>query len=516
MSVHGAILNTNDMEPTLGEQYDALKRRLARIQGINKAVMVLMWDQHTYMPDGGVADRGEQMATLGQLSHELFVDDETGRLLDSAAAEVESLGYDSDEASVVRVTRRDYDRARLVPVELVGRMRRHATEANSVWIKARRENDYDTFAPYLRNTVGLSLELADAYGYKNRPYDALVETVEPGITTEDLERIFGELRAGQVPLIREIASRPQVDDSVLHQHFDEGKQEAFGKLVVERLGYDFNRGRLDRTVHPFAISFGLGDVRITTRYDSNFLSMALFGTMHESGHGMYEQGVGSGLAGTPLARGASGGMHESQSRLWENLVGRSRRFWVAFLPELQKVFPEQTSQIDVDTIFKAVNKVHPSLIRVEADELTYNMHIMLRFELENDFLEGRLDVKEAPDAWREKMKEYLGVEPENDTLGILQDTHWSGGLGGFANYTLGNVISAQLWEAANREKPEITTEIEEGQFSTLLTWLQQNVYRHGRKYQPNELVERVTGRPITTEPYLAYLKDKFGQIYGDL
>jgi carboxypeptidase Taq len=496
--------------------FDALRRRLAQVQNVGKAAMVLGWDQSTYMPPGGAAGRGEQMATLAQLAHEIFVAGETGDLLDKSAAEVDSLGYDSDEASIVRVTRRDYDRQRRVPGDLVGRMRRHASESREVWVRARKENDFRAFAPNLRNTVNLSRELAEAYGFEKRPYDALVESVEPGITTDDLERIFGDLRRDQVPLIREIASRPQVDDSVLHQPFDEGKQEAFGKMVVQRFGYDFNRGRLDRTVHPFATSFGLGDVRITTRYDPKFLNMALFGTMHESGHGMYEQGIGPGLVGTPLARGASGGMHESQSRLWENLVGRSRRFWQAFLPELRKAFPEQTGSVEVDTLLKAVNKVHPSLIRVESDELTYNLHIIMRFELENDFLEGRLDVKDAPEAWRTKMNQYLGITPPDDTNGILQDIHWTGALGGFANYTLGNVIAAQLWEKAVVEKPGIPGEIEQGRFGTLLVWLQENVYQHGRKYQPNELVERVTGKQITTEPYIAYLKGKFSEIYGDL
>jgi carboxypeptidase Taq len=336
------------------------------------------------------------------------------------------------------------------------------------------------------------------------------------MTTGDLERVFDDLRREQVPLIHEIASRPQIDDSVVHQLFDEGKQEEFGKMVVAKYGYDFNRGRLDRTVHPFAISFGLGDVRITTRYQANFLNAALFGTMHESGHGMYEQGVGQSLAGTPLARGASGGLHESQSRLWENLVGRSRRFWQAMYPDLQKAFPQQLGSVPMEDLFRAVNKVQPSFIRVESDEMTYNVHIMLRFELENDFLEGRLSVKDAPEAWRTKMTDYLGVTPPDDTQGILQDIHWSGGLGGFANYTLGNVISAQLWEAALAAKPEIPTEIENGTFSTLLTWLQENVYQHGRKYQPKELVERVTGKPISTDAYIRYVKSKFGEIYGDL
>jgi len=500
----------------VGASYDALRERLARIQNVNKAAMVLSWDQNTYMPPGGVAGRGQQLATLAQIAHEMFVADDTGELLERAAAEAEPHAYDSDEASVVRVTRRDYDRQRKLSSELVGRLRRHSSEARSVWVRARQENDFAAFAPHLRNTVDLSHEMADAYGYEHRPYDALVETTEPGIATDDLERIFGELRAGQVPLIREIASRPQVDDSVLHQPYDETKQEEFGKMVVTRYGYDFNRGRLDRTVHPFAISFGLGDVRITTRYYPDFLSPSLFGTMHESGHGMYEQGVGASLEGTPLARGASAGLHESQSRLWENLVGRSRRFWQHFYPQLQELFPAQVGTVPLDNFYRAVNRVHPSFIRVEADELTYNMHIMLRFELENDFLEGRLEVNDAPEAWRTKLREYLGVTPANDTDGVLQDIHWSSGLGGFAGYTLGNVIAAQLWEKAVSENPEIPDEIEHGRFSALLGWLQHNVYRHGRKYQPNELVERVTGKPISTEPYLRYLRTKFGDIYGDL
>lgn len=500
----------------MGKQLDALKARLAKISNINRSAAVLAWDQATYMPPGGVKDRGEHMATLAQISHELFASDDTGDLLEKAAAEVDSLGYDSDEASIVRVTKWDYDRARKIPADLVARHRKHASDARSVWVKAREDDNFAAFAPSLQGTVDLSREFAEAYGYRDRVYDALIETSDPGITTAELEGIFSELKRGQVPLIHEIASRHQVDDSVLHQPYDEGKQEAFGKMVVERFGYEFQRGRLDRTVHPFAISLGLGDVRITTRYHAKFLSMALFGTMHESGHGMYEQGVSSGLAGTPLARGASAGMHESQSRLWENLVGRSLRFWKAFYPELQKLFPEQTRSTSVETFFKAVNKVHPSLIRVESDELTYNMHIMLRFELENDFLEGRLTIKDAPEAWRAKMDSYLGVTPPNDREGILQDTHWSMGLAGFAGYTLGNVIAAQLWEKAIADKHEILEQIERGEFDTLLTWLRTNVYRHGRKYQPQELVERITGSRINTEPYLRYLKEKFGHIYGPL
>ncbi len=500
----------------MASSYEALRERLRTINNINKAGAVLAWDQQTYMPPGGVHDRGAQLATLAQLSHGMFTGDDFGELLDLAEDEVKDLAYESDEASIVRVTRRDFEKQRKLSADLVGRLRRHATESRNVWVKARQDDDFPAFAPFLQQTVDLSRETADAYGYEDRPYDALVDVTEPGMTTADLEEIFGTLREQQVPLIKEIVSRPQVDDSVLHQPYDEAKQEAFGKLVVGRLGYDFNRGRLDRTVHPFEIALSIDDVRLTTRYDPNFLSMSLFGTMHESGHGMYEQGMGRELAGTGLARGGSAGLHESQSRLWENIVGRSLRFWKAFYPELQRTFPDQVGNVPLETFHKAINKVHPSFIRVEADEMTYNMHIMLRFELENDFLEGRLEVRDAPEAWRARMDEYLGVVPPNDREGVLQDTHWSTMLGGFAGYCLGNVFGAQFWEKAIADRSGIPDEIEQGEFGSLLEWLQQNIYRHGRKYQPKELVQRVTGKPISTQPYIRYLKAKFSEIYGPL
>jgi carboxypeptidase Taq len=500
----------------MGLNYDALKIRLATISNINKAAMVLVWDQQTYMPPGGTRGRGEQLATLAQTSHELFTSEETGNLLDAAFAEVVELGEKSDEYAIVRVTKKDYDRLRRLSSDLVGRVRRHATESRAVWVEARRTDDFAMFAPYLQQTVDLSVELAEAYGYEDRPYDALLEQTEPGMTTTDLERIFGELRREQVALVQAIAAKPDIDDSVLHQPYDEGLQEQFGRTVVERYGYDFSRGRLDRTVHPFEISLGIDDVRLTTRYDPTFLSMSVFGTMHESGHGMYEQGIGRSLEGTSLARGASGGMHESQSRLWENLVGRSRNFWEGFYPELQKTFPQQLAQTHLNTFYKAINKVYPSLIRVEADEMTYNMHIMLRFELENELLEGRLAIKDAPEAWRTRMSEYLGIVPPNNTEGILQDTHWSTGMGTFPSYALGNVFGAQLWEKAVEDRPSIPDDIRQREFSSLLTWLQDNVYRHGRKYEPKELIERVTGKPISTEPYVEYLRRKFSELYGEL
>ena len=317
-------------EGGMGIQFDELKKRLTTISNINKAGAVLAWDQQTYMPPGGTKGRGDQLATIGQAAHELFTADETGALLEAARAEVLPFGEDSDEAAIVRVTQQDFERLRRVSSDLVGRLRRHATESRAVWVEARQNDDFEFFAPYLERTVGLDQELAEAYGYEDRPYDALLEPSEPGITTADLEHIFGELRREQVPLIQAIAAKREVDDSVLHQPFDEAAQERFARVVIERFGYDFRRGRLDRTVHPFEISLGIDDVRLTTRYDANFLSMSLFGTMHESGHGMYEQGVGRPLEGTPLARGASGGLHESQSRLWRTWLGAAetsgRRF----------------------------------------------------------------------------------------------------------------------------------------------------------------------------------------------
>jgi carboxypeptidase Taq len=305
-----------------------------------------------------------------------------------------------------------------------------------------------------------------------------------------------------------------IDDRMLHQPFDEAAQERFGVAVITRFGYDFSRGRQDRTVHPFANAFSRNDARITTRFAPNFLSMALFGTMHESGHAMYEQGVGEELEGTLLARGASLGVHESQSRLWENVVGRSRSMWECFYPQLQQTFP-QLAGVSLDRFYAAINMVEPSLIRVEADEITYNLHIMLRFEMELGLLEGSMSPAEAPAIWNEKMQSYLGVTPPTDTLGVLQDVHWSSGMMGyFPTYTLGNILSVQLFDTAVSQRPEIPESIRQGEFAPLHDWLEQSLYRHGRKYQPNEVIERATGKPLTIDPYVAYLTRKFGELYG--
>jgi carboxypeptidase Taq len=498
----------------MGQNLDRLKERLGQVTHLNHAAALLNWDQTTYMPPGGAAARGEQLATLTGIAHEMSVSDELGELLQNAAKEVANLPRESDDASLVRVAKKDYEDNRKLPPSLVAEVARHGAAAYGVWAQAREQNDFGTFAPYLEKTIDYSRQIAELLGYEDQLYDALLDQFEPGMKTVQVQAIFEQLKAELVPLVHAIAERvDQVDDSMLHRSFDEAKQEEFGKLAATAFGYDFMRGRQDRTVHPFCTSFSVNDVRITTRFDPDWLNPALFSTLHEAGHAMYEQGVSQSLEGSPLGGGASLGLHESQSRMWENVVGRSRGFWHHYYPKLQKVFP-QLGDTDGDTFYRAVNRVEPSAIRVEADEATYNMHIMLRLEMELALLSGDMKVADAPAAWNEKMRSYLGVTPETDALGILQDVHWSHGvMGYFTTYSLGNLLSVQLYDAALRDHPEIPDEIGRGEFGTLREWMADRVYRHGRKFQPNELVPMATGQPITPAPYIAYLKQKFGDIY---
>ncbi|GAC1320438.1 MAG: carboxypeptidase M32 [Chloroflexota bacterium] len=500
----------------MGQHLEQLKERLADAHNLARAAAVLGWDQQTYMPPGGDTARAAQLATISRLAHSIFTADETGALLQQSSDEVANLAPDNDDAALVRVALRDYEQDRKIPGELVVEMRRHGALSHAVWVQAREEDNFERFAPCLEKTVELSRQWANHLGYQDRMYDALLDQYEPGMKTAQVEEIFNNLKSEIMPLLRAINERVgQVDDSVLHQPFDEARQETFGKMVAERFGYDFTRGRQDRTVHPFETTFSRDDVRITTRFDPNFLNPALFGTMHETGHALYEQGVGESLEGTLLARGTSLGVHESQSRMWENVVGRSRGFWKHFYPQLQDMFPQQLGSTDVDAFYRAINRVEPSFIRVEADEVTYNMHIMVRFEMELGLLEDRFSVAEAPGVWNDKMQDYLGVRPPNNTVGILQDIHWSGGMMGyFPTYSIGNILSIQFYDAAVRDRPDIAEDITRGQFDTLRDWLTDRVYRHGRKYQPNELVERATGEPIQARAYVAYLRKKYGEIYG--
>jgi carboxypeptidase Taq len=493
-----------------------LKDVLGEVADVNRAAAVLSWDQETYMPPGGVANRADQLTTLRRIAHVRFTSDEVGELLDQASVEVAGEPFDSDDASLVRVTRRDYDHARKLTPELVGEIARAGATARPVWQKARQDADFKLFAPYLEKNVELNRRVADALGYKDRPYDALLDRTEPGLTTDQLEGFFAELKRAIVPLVADVARHADtVDDSVLYRGFDPDLQVKYTEQVVTRLGYDFERGRQDLSTHPFTTSFGPGDVRITTRVSREFFNECLFGSIHEAGHGMYNQGIEQNLDRTPLWAGASPGVHESQSRLWENLVGRSLAFWRYFYPSLRDVFPTQLKGVDEEGFFGAVNRSYPSLIRVEADEVTYNLHILLRFELENEMLEGSLKVRDLPEAWNSRIKSYLGIDVPNDREGVLQDIHWSGvAFATFPAYTLGNLMGAQLMEKVRGEIPDLEGHLERGEFGVLLTWLRTNVYRHGRKFTPNELIERVTGRPLTPGPWIAYVREKFGVLYG--
>ncbi len=498
------------------EKLQELKAVLAEVTDLNRAALLLEWDQETYMPRGGVESRAEQLSTLLRLAHVRFTSDEVGRLLGELEDELGGRSFDSDEASLVRVTRRDYDQARKLPPDLVAEVARAGPTARPVWEKARHDENFGLFAPYLEKNVELNRRIADAIGYQDRPYDALLDRTEPGMTTDQLEAIFAELKKAIVPLVADIARHADtVDDKVLYRGFDPDLQISYALEVVKRLGYDIERGRQDLSTHPFETSIGPGDVRITTRVSRDFFNECFFGLVHEAGHAMYNQGIAHEIDRTPLWDGASPGVHESQSRLWENLVGRGLPFWRHFYASLSAVFPEPLRGVDAESFYRAVNRAYPSFIRVEADEVTYNMHILLRFELENELLEGTLKVKDLPEAWNARFKSYLGLNVPNDREGALQDIHWSYvSFGIFPGYTIGNLIGAQLMEKMRVDIPDLDAQVEKGQFAPVLGWLRKSVHRHGRKFTPNELMERATGKPLTAAPWISYVQRKYGALYG--
>lgn len=501
---------------TASVKLNELKKRLAEISDINQAAAVLAWDQQTYMPPGGAAARAQQLATLSHIAHEKFIDDALGHLLDELHGYAGSLPYDSDDASLIRVTKRDYDKARKVPPSLVSEIAHATAQAFDAWRKARAESTFSDFAPYLQRNLDLKKHYAQCLGYTDRIYDPLLDDYEPGMKTAQIEAIFAHVRKEIVPLVHAISSRLNVvDNSFLQQTFDEQRQWDIGIEVARLIGYDFGRGRQDRSPHPFTTSFSVNDVRITTRFMDNYFPAGFFATMHEAGHALYNQGIRHELERTPLADGASLGTHESQSRMWENLVGRSRSFWKFFMPHVKAVFPEQLKNTDAEKMYRAVNRVKPSLIRVEADEVTYNLHIMLRFELENTLLEGRIAVNDLPEVWNSKMQEYLGIRPPDDAQGVLQDVHWAhGSFGYFPTYSLGNFFAAQLFDQIRKDIPDFDRYFEKGEFHILLDWLRTHLHTHGRKFTLDELANKITGESLQTHSFTAYLKNKYGEIYN--
>ena len=499
------------MEPKLQE----LKARISEIDDLESAGSVLSWDQETYMPPGGAAARARQLGTLARLAHEKLIDPAIGKLLAELRPYEESLPYDSDEAGLIRLTRREYERAVKVPAEFVAQLSSHGAASYDVWTRARPANDFAAVQPYLDKTLDLSRQLANFFPGYEHIADPLIDFADYGMKAATVRALFAELRAQLVPIVQAITAQPPADDSCLRQHFPEEQQWAFGLEVIKRFGYDFERGRQDKTHHPFTTKFSLGDVRITTRVKEDNLAEALFGTLHEAGHAMYEQGITAAFEGTPLAKVTSAGVHESQSRLWENVVGRSRGCWHFFYPQLQAIFPSQLGAVPLERFYRAINKVERSLIRTEADEVTYNLHVMIRFDLELALLEGKLAISDLPAAWHERYQADVGIAPPDDRDGVLQDVHWYAGIigGVFQGYTLGNIMNAQFYEAALRAHPEIPAEIAHGEFATLHNWLKTNIYQHGSKYTASELMERTTGQPLSIEPYIRYLRAKYGELY---
>lgn len=497
------------------DKLNQLKARLVEIQALRGAAALLGWDQQTYMPTGGAEDRGTQLSVLASLAHQKFTSPEVGQLLADLEPYAKTLDPETDDACLIQVAAREYRKNTLIPLEMVAEFSRVTTLAQEAWVQARAANDFAAFQPHLQRVVELRQQYASYFAPYDHVYDPLLDDFEPGMKTADIQAIFNTLRPQQVALIKAISEKPVVDNSFLHGRFSEKRQWDFGVDVITRFGFDWTHGRQDKSVHPFTTGFGIGDVRITTRFDPHYIGSALFGTMHEAGHAMYEQGIGSNLGGMMLATGASMAVHESQSRMWENLVGRSYAFWKFYYPRLQKAFPAQLANVDLDTFYRGVNRVQPSYIRVEADEATYNLHIMLRLELEIALMEGSLAVKDLPEAWNSRMQETLGVTPPNDSKGVLQDVHWSGGMiGYFPTYALGNLVASQLWEAILRDIPDLEDHIEKGSFAPLLGWLREKIHVHGAKFEPQVLIQRVTGSKIDPAPYMRYLTKKYSAIYG--
>jgi len=497
------------------EKLQDLKARLLDVYDLRMAGAVLGWDQQTYMPPGGGDARGRQMAILGRIAHERFTDPAIGRLLDQLEPWAATLDPASDDASLVRVTRREYDQAVKVPADFVAEINTHAAASYQAWTEARPNDDFAAVAPMLQKTLDLSRRYAGFFAPTDSIADPLIDMADYGMKASTVRALFTELRSRLVPIVKAITSRAPADDACLRQPAPADRQLAFGLEVIRAYGYDFNRGRQDLTHHPFMTKFSLGDVRITTRVQPNDFTDSLFSTLHEAGHAMYEQGIDPTFEGTPLASGTSSGVHESQSRTWENVVGRSRGFWTHFYPKLQQAFPDQLRNVPLDAFYRAINKVAPSLIRVDADEVTYNLHVMIRFDLELDLLEGRLAVADLPEAWHARYQQDLGLRAPSNKDGVLQDVHWYAGLigGQFQGYTLGNVMGAQLYAAAVKSVPSIPADIARGQFDSLHDWLRANVYRHGAKFTAAELMQRATGKPMGTDDYIAYLWGKYQPLY---
>jgi carboxypeptidase Taq len=498
----------------MDERIERLRKAAAVIHDLEKAAALLSWDEETKMPPGGAEARAEQRATLHRLAHERLISDETARLLADVEPLEADLDYDSDEASLVRVLRRDHEKARRVPPELHAEMVRSSSRGYRAWLNARENEDFEAMLPHYERGLDLRRRYVECFDGYDDPYDVLLDDYEPGMTTAEVDDVFEQLKTALVPMIHAVAELEPVDDSFIQGGLPIEPQRRFSAWALERLGFEDEHWRLDDTVHPFASSTSHADIRLTTRFRETDLGGVL-ACFHEFGHGLYERQVAPELQRSPLASGVSAALHESQSRMWENLVGRGIACWRYMYPRLREELGDHLGSVPVEAFHRAINKVQPSYVRVEADEVTYNLHIILRFELERDLLGGRLDPRDLRDAFDAKMHDYLGLTPPDLKHGVLQDVHWSDfSFGYFPTYALGNVISVQIWERVKADVPDLEEQFERGEFRALREWTGEHVHRYGRKYTPQETVQRAAGGPIDAGPYLGYLERKLADVFG--
>ncbi|WP_202079928.1 carboxypeptidase M32 [Caldalkalibacillus salinus] len=503
------------LDPQIKEALDSFKTLDQKITYFEELLGVVSWDLQIDAPKKGRQQRSNAIGALSTEVFELSMSDEMGACLDTLSSPEAQDQLDEVTRATVRVRKREYDKSKRIPADLYKEFVILTSNAHDIWEEARKTNNFEHYRPTLEKIVDITRQFADIYGYDTHPYNALLDNYEPGLTVETLDPLFKDLREKTIQLLDRIQQSPhQPRKEIFEQSFDIEKQKAFNLFVLPQLGYDMDAGMMAESAHPFATGLNTNDVRITTRYLENNMRSAIFGTIHECGHALYEQGIDSEYEGTALREGTSMGIHESQSRFLENMVGRSQAFWSYFYNDLKTYFPQQFEDVSLEDFSRAINTVEPSLIRVEADELTYNLHIMIRYEIEKGLLSGDIEVKDLPQVWNEKMEEYLGVVPPNDADGVLQDVHWSfGGFGYFPSYALGNLYAAQFMNQMKQDIPNLNDVIEKGAFHTIREWLKKHIHTHGKLYTPNELVQRVTGEELNAKYLTDYFEEKYADVY---
>lgn len=495
------------------EKYHKYLKINKKAADVGAAVSLMHWDKEIYLPEDAAEFRSQQIATLTGIRHEIITSDEFGALVEDLSNSKEDLS--DEQQKNVSLTQTDLKKMNKYSKEFVERMSLTVSKVFHAWMKAREASDFGIFQEPLKEMIDLKREETEILGYEDHPYDALMDDYEPGAKTKDIEHLFSDVRNHLVDFVKEIAKRPQVDDSFLKKHFDKDKQWDFGLDLLKQMGYDFKAGRQDLSTHPFTTEFSMKDVRVTTRIDENNFCNMTWSCIHEGGHALYEQGLKPENYGIPAGSSISLGIHESQSRLWENNVGRSLNYWKGNYPKLQNAFGENLNGVDLGAFYKAINKVEPSLIRTESDELTYHFHIMIRFEIEKALIEGSIDVKDIPEVWNAKYKSYLNVEVPNDAKGCLQDIHWShGSLGYFPTYSIGSFYACQFFDQAKKDIPNLEEQIAQGKMSELLNWLRINIHQHGRLFGADEICKKVTGEELNFKSFVSYAKEKYGTIYG--